>query len=52
MSKLKRADKNLQTYKRLERTRHERASLVGCVSEPLKRSVILLGDSKVSSSFD
>jgi hypothetical protein len=25
--------------KRLERTRHERASLLGCVGEPLKRSV-------------
>jgi hypothetical protein len=28
--------------KRLERTRHERPSLVGCVGEPLKRSVMLL----------
>jgi hypothetical protein len=26
-------------YKRLERTRHERASLVSCVGEPLKRWV-------------
>ena len=25
--------------KRLERTRHERASLLSCVGEPLKRSV-------------
>jgi hypothetical protein len=25
------------TYKRLERTRHERASLLSCVGEPLKR---------------
>jgi hypothetical protein len=28
--------------KRLERTRHERASLVRCVGEPLKRSVMPL----------
>jgi hypothetical protein len=28
--------------KRLERTRHERAPLVSCVGEPLKRSVGLL----------
>ena len=28
--------------KRLERTRHERASLVSCVGEPLKRGVISL----------
>jgi ketosteroid isomerase-like protein len=27
------------TYKRLERTRHERASLLGCVGDPLKRSL-------------
>jgi hypothetical protein len=30
--------------KRLERTRHERASLLSCVGEPLKRSVIRLSD--------
>ena len=28
--------------KRLERTRHERASLLSCVGEPLKRRVGLL----------
>jgi hypothetical protein len=28
--------------KRLERTRHERACLVSCVGEPLKRSVMSL----------
>jgi hypothetical protein len=28
--------------KRLERTRHERASLVSCVGKPLKRSVMPL----------
>jgi hypothetical protein len=27
------------TYKRLERTRHERASLLSCVGEPLRRKV-------------
>ena len=32
---------NDSSNKRLERTRHERASLVGCVGEPLKRNVML-----------
>jgi len=31
-----------QPNKRLERTRHERASLVNCVGEPLKRNVMPL----------
>jgi len=39
LSKLNCGDKNLQTYKRLERTRHEQASLVSCAGEPLKRNV-------------
>ena len=32
-------DHNAAANKRLERTRHERASLVSCVGEPLKRNV-------------
>jgi hypothetical protein len=35
-------DLTVQPNKRLERTRRERASLVSCVGEPLKRSVGLL----------
>ena len=33
--------------KRLERTRHERASSVGCVGEPLKRNVLRFGISSM-----
>ena len=36
------ADDDDAYNKRLERTRHERASLLSCVGEPLKRSVMLL----------
>jgi hypothetical protein len=33
------ARRRIQFNKRLQRTRHERASLVSCVGEPLKRNV-------------
>jgi len=37
-----RCPNNVRHTKRLERTRHERASLLSCVGEPLKRSVMRL----------
>jgi hypothetical protein len=42
MKSAERIEATLHRTKRLERTRRERASLVSCVGEPLKRNVMLL----------